>query len=393
MATSTLTTLANALKTYFLGPIIIQLDNGSGPVYATLEKTSKYIVGNAFKFPLEYGRSGGLGFSTENGDLPTPSARKYAQGEAESKNCYARFAITDKALKTCKNDKASFANQITRMMDNLVIDGNDMLRRNLVGSTTGSMGTVASSVSNATVTVTGPIEAFYPGQLIDVMSTPAFSAKAVDGKEISDVDYDNNTITFGESVTVVEDDIITLAGNYGLEMTGLKDIFLTDTIYGISRTTNKWFQPVVYDNYVESVAQDIDSLDMQKAIDVIEKRTGEKPNFIVCNDGVKRGYIDEQNTYKSNLDYKKVAGGYTLVSYDNVPITPEKYMDSEIMDFINTKNFNLGRLGDWDWLDEAGSIMHQITNKPAYDGALVQYAELLCFKPAANARIRGIKEY
>ena len=392
MATETLSRLDNALKTYFMGPIIVRLDEGSGPVMAALEKVNKYIVGNTFKFPVEFGRSGGVGARDEDGTLPTASARKYEQGEVTSKNLFARFALTDKTIKTCKDNKASFANQVTRMMDNLVVDGKDMMRRNLVGSSSGSMGTVAANVTaGTTVTVTGVIEAFYPGQIVDILTDA--STKSVDAKEISDVDYDNSTISFAAAVTVTEDQIICLAGNYEKEMTGLKDVMTADSLYGINRTTNKWFKPTVYDKYVAEVAQDIDSLWMQKAIDVIEKRTGEKPNFIVCNDGVQRAYIDEQNTYKRNIEHKKVDGGYTLVAYNDIPISVEKYMDDEIMDFINTKNFNLGRLDDWSWLDEDGKILHRITDKPAYEGTLAMYGELLCLKPSANARIKGIKEY
>lgn len=392
MGTSTLTTLENALKTYYRPAIIPQLDNGSGPMFAALRKTAEFVVGNKFKFGLEYGRSGGIGARGEYDDLPTPSARKYAQAEAETKTLASRFAITDKVLKTTKDNRAAFVDQVTRQMDNLVIDGNDMLRRMMVGTSTGQMGTVSADVTAAkVVTVVGTIEAFYPGQLVDILTDA--DTKSVDGKEIVDVDYDNSTITFGENVTVTEDQIICLAGDYGKEMTGLKDIMTATTIYGINRTNNKWFSPTVYDKYNGGVAQDLDSLWMQTAIDQIKKRTGEKPNFIVCNDGVKRAYLDEQNAYKHNIDFKDVDGGYRLIAYDDVPITDEKYMDAEIMDFIALKEFILGRLGDWDWMDDDGAIMHRINNKTAYEGTMVMYADLLCMKPASNARIKGIKEY
>lgn len=392
MPEETLSTLDKALKTYFKGTIISQLDEGSGPVMAALEKTGEYIVGNAFKFPLEYGRSGGVGARTEDGDLPTPSARHYEQGTAVSKNLYARFSLTDKLIRTSKDSKASFANQVTRMMQNLVTDGNDMLRRNLVGTSLGVMGVVSADVTAAkVVTVVGTIDAFYPGQLVDILTAP--STKSVDAAEIVDVDFEANTISFAANVTVTQGQLITLAGNYGLELTGIEDIMTTETIYGINRANNKWFKPIVYDKYVGGVAQDIDSLWMQKAIDEISKRTGEKPNFITCTDGVQRGYIDEQNTYKRNTEYKKVDGGYSLIFYNDVAISPEKYATKEIMDFLSTKNMVLGRLADWDWLSADGSIMHRISGKPAYEGTLVEYAELLCTKPASNSRIKGIKEY
>ena len=397
MALETLTTLENALKTYYLAPIIKQLDEGSGPVLAAVEKGSKYIVGNKFKFPLQYGRSGGVGARAEDGDLPTPSARNYAQGEALSKNLYARFSLTDKMIRTSKDNKASFVNQVDEMMNNLVVDGNDMLRRNMVGTSSGVMGQVNANVSSATSFVlkagTGSINAFYPGQFIDIGTVASSTlTKKVDAGEIVDVDYETGTITLSVAATLAANDYIYLAGNFNNELTGIEDIMTATTIYGINRSTNSWFKPTVYDKSSSGTAQALDSMWIQEAFDGIDARVGEKPNFIVCNYGVQRAFIDEQNTYKRNIEYMKVNGGYDLASYARVPISVEKYMKPGVIDIINTKWLYLGRLSDWDWMDLDGAILHRIANKAAYEGSLVEYAELLCTKPAAHARIIGIAE-
>jgi len=390
MATSTLQTLENALKTYYMGPITKQLDEQSGPIFAALDKGSRYIVGNKFKFPMQYGRSGGVGARAEDGNLPTPSARKYAQGEATAKNLYARFALTDKTIRTSKDSKASFVDQVSEMMENLVVDGNDMIRRNIVGSTSGQMAVVNGAVSAAKeITIDGgSIEAFYPGQVVDFGT-----ASATAGQTITDVDYANSKIYVADNITLADDTVIYLAGNKDNEMTGLKDILTTGTtIYGIDRTNNKWFNPQVFDKTSGGATQDLDSMWIQQAIDAVETRTGEKPDFIACSYGVQRAYIDEQNTYKRNIEYMKVNGGYELVSYGKVPFSPEKYMDASTMYLLNTKNLYLGRLTDWDWMSEDGAIMHRIADKAAYEGSLVMYGELLCTKPASMAKIIGITE-
>lgn len=395
MAISTLQTVENALKTYFKDPIITQLDNQSGPILAKIEKSAKNVVGNKFKFPLEYGRSGGVGARTELGDLPTPSPRKYAQAEAETKNIYARMSLSDKLLKTSRDSKASFVDQFTRQMDNLLFDANDMLRRMVCGTYTGEMGKVAAAVTaGKEITVAdGRIYQFYPGQLVDIgtVDDGVFSAEA-SAVEIADVDIDSNKIYMVSNVTVSKDAIITLAGNFGLELTGLQDIMNLNVLYGVDRTANRWFKPVTLDKYNEGVAQQFDSMWMQSAIDEIYKRTGERPDFFVCNDGVQRAYVDEQNTYKRNIQTKVVDGGYNLVTYNDIPITVEKYMPKETMYAITTPNLYLGRLADWDWMDEDGAILHRVSNKPAYEASLVMYGDLICQKPAANAVIKGIEE-
>jgi len=397
MALETLTTLQNALKVYYLGPIIKQLDENSGPILAAVGKGSKYIVGNAFKFPLQYGRSGGVGARTEDGDLPSPSARNYAQGTASSKNLYARFSLTDKMIRTSKDSKASFADQVTEMMDNLVVDGNDMLRRNMVGSSAGYMGQVsANTSSSATFTLkagSGSINAFYPGQYLDIGSVSGTTfSKTVTAGEVVDVDYAAGTVTLSATTSLTANDYITLAGNFMNELTGIEDIMNATTLYGINRSSNSWFKPVKLAKDSGGTPQALDSMWMQEALDAIDARIGEKPNFIACDYGVQRAFIDEQNTYKRNLEFMNVKGGYDLVSYAHVPISVEKYMKPNIMDFINTKWLYLGRLADWDWMDLDGAILHRITDKAAYEGSLVEYAELLCTKPAAHGRITGIAE-
>ena len=395
MATSTLTTVAEALKTYYQGPIIKQLNEKSGPLYAALKKRNRTAVGNLFKFPLQYGRHGGIGARAEDGDLPTPSARKHKMGEASVKNLYARIALTDKLLKSSKDNRMAFVDELTEQMANVTVDANDMIRRNLCNTHEGIMGIVSASVSNQkNVVVDGNIEAFYQGQVVDILTDNAGTiTKSVDAQEIVDVDRDTNTITFGSNVTVTEGQYITLAGNYGMELTGLKEILTpNNTLYGINRANAKWFNPQVFDKSSGGQPAAFDSLWMAKALKVVDNRVGETPSFFVCSDGVELAYVNEQNTYKRNPEMMKVDGGYKLISYNGVPITAEKYFMSNAMALINLNDFELAQLADWDWLDADGAILTRITNKAAYEATMALYAELICKRPGGQAIILGIEE-
>lgn len=386
---STIAQLEGALKTIFIGPIIQQLDNGSGPLMAAIEKGEETVAGNAFKWPMQYGRSGGIGARGESDDLPNPSPRKVVQGTAAPKNLYARLSFTDKLIRTSKNAKASFVDQVSDQMQALTNDARDMLRRNFVGKSDGVMGKVSAAVTDAknVVVASGNIKYFYVGQMVDILTdNGATVTKSVDAKEIVDVDYGTSTITFGANVTVTKNQLITLAGNYENELVGLGDIFTPNTtIYGIDRSQFKTFNPQII-----TKALAFDSIFMQEAIDTIEEFTGEKPNFIVMSAATSRAYVDEQNTYKRNLERKKVDGGYNLIAYDDVAIAKEKYMADGIIDFLNTADFKLARLADWDWMDLDGKILSRIANKAAYEGSMVCYQELICKKIRGQARITGL---
>jgi hypothetical protein len=393
MATSTLTTVADALKTYYQGPIVKQLNEKSGPLYAALKKKDKAAVGNLFKFPLQYGRHGGIGARGENDDLPTPSARKHKMGEASVKNLYARIALTDKLLKGSKDNRMAFVDELTEQMANITVDANDMIRRNFCNDHSGTMGIVTANTTGVKVVpVTGNIEAFYEGQVVDILTDA--TTKTVDAKEIVDVDRDANTITFADNVTsVLKDQMIVLAGNYDLELTGLKEILTKDnTLYGINRATAKWFNPQVFDKTSGGLPSAFDSLWMAKALKVVDNRVGETPSFFVCSDGVELAYVNEQNTYKRNPEIMKVDGGYKLISYNGVPITAEKYFMANTMALINLNDFELAQLSDWDWLDADGAILTKIANKAAYEATMALYAELICKRPGGQAIITGIEE-
>lgn len=389
MALSTIALLDQALKTTYKGVIIKQIDERSGPIMAALNKSTEHIVGNKFKFPLQYGRHGGLGARAEAGALPTANPRSYKQGEAESKNIFGRISITDKLLRTSKDNAASFASQLNMQMEDIVSDAQDMLRRNLIKSSSGVMGTVSAAISSKTaLVVVGNILYFYPGQIIDVLTDTAGTVvKAIDGVRIVDVDYDTNTLTLESSSSCAAGESITIAGSYGLELTGLEQIMTKNNIvYGINRATNKWFNPRAY---AKNNAY-FNSIDWLKAIHDIDNFTGERPDFIVCNSDMAQVFYEEQLAYKTNIDYMDVKGGYRKMSFQGIPISDEKYMPSGISYLLTLKYLTLGQLADWDWMDDDGKILSRVTDRAAYEATLVKYAELLCTKPAAQAAITGV---
>lgn len=393
MALSTVQTLEEALKTLYLEPLIKTIDTGSGPVFAKIDKNSKNVVGEDIKFALQYGRHGGIGARSESDDLPAPSPRKYKQGVTSTKNLYGRISFSEKLMKISKNNAASFADQVSTQMEDITVDIRDMMRRNFMSKSDGIMGQVKTAVTaGKNVVVKGKVKTFYAGQIVDFFTLSGTAqTKTAEAKMIVDVDYATNTISFADNVTVGADDYISLAGNYGKELIGLKEILTKDsTIYGIDRSKNKWYNPLAFDKTSSGATAAFSSMYLQEAIDEIEDYTGEKPDFITCNAGMLRAYINEQNTYKRNIEYTKIDGGVELVSYGKIPISKEKYMDDNTIYLINTKDLTLAQVADWGWMDADGSILSRVAEKAAYEATLTKYAELICRRPSAQAIITGI---
>ena len=108
---------------------------------------------------------------------------------------------------------------------------------------------------------------------------------------------------------------------------------------------------------------------MQKAIDTVEERTGSRINFIVTSPGVRRALFNKLSAYRQ-IDTMELEGGFRAISFNGIPI-----------------------VCDWQWLEgEDGKVLKQLADKPVFRATLVKYAELMCYRPAGQARLAGITE-
>ena len=99
------------------------------------------------------------------------------------------------------------------------------------------------------------------------------------------------------------------------------------------------------------------------------------------------------STYKRNLDVTELNGGYKALSYNGIPIVSDRFCPAGTMYLLNTDDFALHQLCDWQWLEgDDGKVIKQIAGKPTYSATLVKYAELICTRPCGQARLSGIAE-
>lgn len=89
----------------------------------------------------------------------------------------------------------------------------------------------------------------------------------------------------------------------------------------------------------------------------------------------------------------EIAGGFKALSYNGIPIVADRFCPKNTMYFLNTNDFALHQLCDWQWLaDEDGKILRQVPGKPVYTATLVKYADLICSRPCGQGVIKGIVE-
>lgn len=398
----TLQTADNALKEVYLGVVADQLNTSVNPLLAKINQTTSDVWGKEIRKMAPYGINGGIGAGDEDGSLPTAAGNNYAQFVLELKNLYGRIEISDKAIRASQNSAGSFVNLLNAEMEGLIKASTFNFGRMLFGDGTGILATISTNdTSSVTVDTTRNL---IEGMVVDIVNKADGTVNTVAARRITSIDRANKKVTlsgsaltseaFKPSTSQTNTYALCVQGSYGKEITGLGAIFKSSgSLYGLNRSTYNWMVPYISNIAGESTMTAISDVTMQKAIDELDEVAGSKVDFIVCSAGVKRNYQEYLNSYRSNVDVMDLAGGYKAISYNGIPLVSDKFVKPNTMYLLNTKEFNLHQLCDWQWLEgEDGRVIKQIQGKPTYSATLVKYADIICDHPAGQAMIEGIKE-
>lgn len=387
----TLSTAQDALKIVYLGVLTDQLNIKSNPLLAKINQTSNGVSGKEIRKLAPYGINGGVGAGTEEGNLPKANGNKYVQFTSTLKNLYGTIEISDKAIRASENTAGAFVNLLNAEMEGLIKASNFNLSRMLYGDGSGKLVNNFTHTAKTNYIIVDDLKNFMEGQRIGVYSTldSAYYGNA-SSLIITKIDRATKTIYFDKTFTTQldpSDNILCMQSSYGLEITGLGAIFGdSETLYGLSRSDYDWLKP-----YQKSDVGTLTETVIQTAIDNLDEFAGSTIDFITCSSGVKRAYQEHLSTYKRNVDVMELNGGYKALSYNGIPLVSDRFIDSDTMYLLNTKDFNLHQLCDWQWLEnEDGRIIHQIAGKPTYSATLVKYADLMCDHPCGQAKLSGI---
>jgi hypothetical protein len=397
----------DAYKNFFLPGLRQQMDYGSSPFLAQLDRNTENVVGKDIRITMEYGRTGGIGAISESGSFPTPNPRKFTQGIWETKDLAAIFQISDKAIAASKTSTGAFANMLEKQFKDCETDAQIYIGRSVLGDGTGKLGVIASAAWNLaaktiTLTMTDDLPIMYisEGMLIDIYddSTSGTLASGTTLQVIA-VDDDEKTVVLQGLLTDLTDisatieagvDYVVTQGSYGKELTGLTAVCdNTSELYGLSRTTYPWLKVPT-----NPAVGEINDMAIQKLIDKSETRSGSNINYLQCALDVNRAYINYKAALRQVVDSLEIKGGYSGVSYTNggkkVAIIADKFLPDGVMDGLDTKDWALYHMGDWKWRDEGGGVLTKVAGKPAWQAELIRFADVGCQRPRGQFRASGI---
>lgn len=388
MPISMIETTSDAFKTDYLPTIRDQVNNKSGVFLSMLDKKTVQTTGKGFEFVIKYGRNGGIISGDENALLPESRGRQYKRATGITKNMFGRVMMTEKSILASKSNKGAYINMVESMLEDLTNDAKENFYRQSFQDGKGILCTTNANSSTNTLVV-DTVKFLAEGQFIDIVSDAG--AVKVAKREVLQRDEATNTIIIsGDAVTTLATDVISIADSYGKEMTGLKAIFDNgNTLYGIDRSTNKWFNA----NVVDHAGAEINEIVMRKMVQKALNESGSKINYIQCGNGVANAYYNLQLSYKRNIEYMDLKGGFKTMSFNGIPLSEDYYEEDGVMRFLNTENFAIRRLGDWDFLNRGGKVLFPVNDRPSYQAVLFMFAEMTCDKPKGQSTLKNIKEY
>ncbi len=388
----TLQSADNALKSYYLDVVSDQLNNKINPFFSMIEKNSEQVWGKEVRQLVCHGINGGIGAGTEDGMLPKARESEYVQFVSDLKNLYGVVEISDKAVRASENNAGAFVNLLNYEMDNLIKSSAFNFGRMLFGDGSGTLAKVYG-VNNGEIqldTINNVVE----GMIVDFYTPDGTKLEEYSGKKVISINRDETSIKIqGVSLTeecMEEDTKVVVSGSYNKEITGLKAIFNVNSgsLYGLDYQNNSWMKP-----YIRHGVGNINEVAIQMAIDNIEAKSGSVPNLIICSWGVRRTLQKVFANANTKLGMMELQGGYNTISYNGIPIVADRFCPNGTIYLLNTDDFTLHQLCDWQWLTgDDGKVLKQVAGKPVYTATLVKYAELMCARPFAQGMLTGVTE-
>lgn len=385
----TINSASKVLREVYLDVLSKQLNDHTSVFYSRIKKDSENISNNMAIALGRFGINGGVGSPIESADLPKAGPNSYVKLKAEMRNIYGTIELSDKVLRANANSINGLVNVLNEEMEGLLSAAKFNFSRMLFQKGDGVLGIVTDKINQEGIhpnsvplhTTKNVIE----GMIVDVVAPNG--TKKISRCTIAAIDRQNKDIKLGliiKDFDVAEGDYVVLQDSYQSEIFGIPYIFDENqhSIYGVMRITCPYLYPTIKSS--TTISGDI----IQETIDDIEEAGGCQTNLLICSYDVRRKYFNHLAESRMNIDYMNLDGGFKALSYNGIPLVTDRFAPDNKMYLLNTDDFKLAQLNDWNWIESAtGKVLRQMDNKAAYSATLVKYANLICTRPIGQGVI------
>lgn len=386
----TIALAGDALRSDYLPGLQVQINERTSPTVAQIDRTTKGISGKNAVFAMRFGRQGGVGFIAEDGVVPTPYARATQQVTIATKNIAANTQISEKAILASQSDIAAFANLLTSDLKDLQTDAKEQYGRAFWGNGTGLLTTLTTHTGGAFTVAS--VVGIFEGMALDTFTSVGVAHDTA--LRVTKVNRRTKVVTVtGESATE-NGDYIYVSGSKDIEFTGFHSVLdATVDIYGLTTRAN---YPWTFPQEITVTGELMDEI-IDQGCDDARDAAGSEIDLLAGSNGVVRAYGALLAASRHQNDTLQLKGGWSGLAYNNgsksIPLVKERYATAGELIGLQTSDWKVYQMADWDWMDRDGAILHRVNGKIGYGAILFKFAELGCSCPAGQVRWTGITEH
>jgi len=368
-----------------------------------LERNQEDVSGKKAIVPLHKTRNNSIGARADGGALPTAGAQGYETAEYNCKYNYGRIQVSGPTIAASKTNKTAFVKVVDSEIKGCLKDLQNDVNRQMHGDGTGVLGLVNGDPATGTTLTMDTPNCMYisAGMKIDVSDPANGTPRAGSTAIVVTAKASATTLTVPAcNAAIVDDDIVTITGNYLTEMMGLKGIvsdaeagygLITGvlSVGGIDRTTagNEFWKAQVLSN--SGTARKLSTALMQESIDKAEEEGG-VISLILTSRVQRRKYFEMLKADARFVNNLTLDGGFKAIEYDGIPLVVDRHCAPGVIYFIDETTLALYEMSDIDWMDEDGAILHLVTGYDAYEAVLTYYATLGANNCNKNAILKDL---
>ena len=411
MATQTLAAFDAALKDYYVGPIIEQMNQ---KCYALdqLERDSDHIdhTGRRAVIPLHKNRNRGRKSIADGGTLPSAGAQVYLDAIIPLRYHYAGIELTDQVIEASKSNEGAFIGALESETKGVATDMRKDINRQVFGLGNGALcppkGVKKESKEfKLEFTKESDVQYIQIGDVIDVLveSTGA-TTNGVVGAEVTAKKVASTTeVTLGTTLAAelaAETYNVYISGNRNNEMDGLRNITENErTLHSVNSATagNAFWKgnTIKAGTSLTATAVAGESLFEQLADNVGAMGNGDVEVFLTSR-GIRRRLADSYQSQKRFNDAKAVDihGGYSAIMVNEIPVVADDDAPKGYAFGFNKSALKWVEQTKPGWLEPPGSgTMFQMktagtgTYAAIYQGWWKWYAALACVAPNRTGRL------
>ncbi len=449
MATTgaTLSSIANALKVFYLPAMRSQLNKGT-ILMNRLKKNEENVEGKSATVFLETGFNPSKGARADNGQLPAAYSGVPNQTIIPIYYNYSRFSITGPTIEATKSDKGSVKRVVDWNVKNTTESLKKDINRQLWGCGFGVLARWRTTASATSYT----LQKMYRGnsaggngfgstfgaKYMQADSDTSLSSKivavvltggtgiVVDATPLNPTAKVTSVTTY-DTITVSDPGVTEAAGTFYVlgdanganvggttaitryEMMGLRGIvtdevldhILTDgttpgvttdaTLQGLA-ISDWWQANVIYcggeNQSLTRYAQQnpLTLHDMQRAFDASSEYLGVEfePTLILMPFALKRKVVDLLVGDK-RYNTMKLDGGYTAIEFNGKPIVVDDDAIGGEIYFLYEPSLQIYRMSDFNWMDRDGNVLSRVADYDAYESTLYAYMNMGVDRRRANS--------